>query len=248
MIPVALLAIALLALAWAVIADIDEFRRFQLMEYTHRRQRMILWWVLKYFLLFVGLGVAGLAILGRLDSLWTFPAEFVEAAAAIPAFDIESDSIGFVGGALIGALLGGGILGGVLAARRPEATGLARGVESMLPRNAAETRCTALLSINAGVSEEIFFRLYLPLLFMAVGTGAILAFVLAGLIFALAHAYQGIVGILVTGLVGAVLTIVYLISGSLWLVIAIHVALDLNALVLRPTITRLVRQRAAGRQ
>ncbi|WP_109807811.1 CPBP family intramembrane glutamic endopeptidase [Sphingosinithalassobacter portus] len=245
MIPVALLAIALLALAWAVIADFDEFRRFQLMEYTHRRQRMILWWTLKYFLLFVGMGAAGLAILGRLDNLWVFPADFT---AAIPMFDIESDSIGFIGGAVIGALLGGGILGGALAARRPEATGLASGVESMMPRNGGETRCTALLSINAGVSEEIFFRLYLPLLFMAVGTGAILAFVLAGLLFALAHAYQGFVGIVVTGIVGAVLTIVYLISGSLWLVIAIHVALDLNALVLRPTITRFIRQRAAARQ
>jgi uncharacterized protein len=245
LIALALLAVALVALGWAVNADLGEFRRFLTLEYTHTRQRMFLWWVVKYFLLFVVMPLGGLALLGRLDALWTFPAEFAAVAGAIPTFGIDGDATGFIGGALLGALIGGGVIGGILAARAPEPPPTEQSVMAMMPRNPAETGCTALLSLNAGLGEEIFFRLYLPLLLVAIGMGAGLAFVLAGLLFGFAHLYQGIGGVVVTAVIGAVMAVIYLLSGSLWIAIAVHALIDLNALVLRPAITRTVRNRRA---
>ncbi|QIG78404.1 CPBP family intramembrane glutamic endopeptidase [Stakelama tenebrarum] len=243
MIAVALLVVALIALAWSVNADLDEFRRFQAMEYTHKRQQMYLWWVFKYFLLFVGMGVGGLALLGQLGSLWTLPEEFSPASGVLPA--MEGGITWIVAAAVIGAILAGGVIGGVIAARQMPQPGIPRGVDSLLPRNGGESWRTMLLSINAGVGEEIFFRLYLPLLLIAVGLSAVPAFAVAILLFALSHAYQGAVGIAVTAVIGILLALAYLASGSLWLVIGIHIALDLNALVLRPSLARLIQQRGS---
>ena len=39
-------------------------------------------------------------------------------------------------------------------------------------------------------------------------------------------------------LVGAALTYLYLLTGRLWVVMLVHVAIDLNALILRPWMTR----------
>jgi membrane protease YdiL (CAAX protease family) len=50
----------------------------------------------------------------------------------------------------------------------------------------------------------------------------------------LSHAYQGPIGVLATGVMGALLTAAYLLTGSLVFVIVIHVATDVIGLVLRP--------------
>ncbi|NML07635.1 CPBP family intramembrane metalloprotease [Sphingomonas sp. G-3-2-10] len=119
---------------------------------------------------------------------------------------------------------------------------MAGDVEALLPRNGRETLCGALLSLNAGATEELFFRLYLPLLLVLAGLNPVAAFVVAAIVFGLVHLYQGAAGVLATGVLGAALTLAYLLSGSLALPILLHVAIDLNALVVRPTLTRLMRR------
>jgi membrane protease YdiL (CAAX protease family) len=91
-----------------------------------------------------------------------------------------------------------------------------------------------LLALSAGVSEELFFRLTLPLLFALVfGQGALgLALSLAA--FAALHRHQGVLGMIAVTLVGAWLTYLYLLTGALWVAILLHVLIDLHALVLRP--------------
>jgi hypothetical protein len=44
----------------------------------------------------------------------------------------------------------------------------------------------------------------------------------------MAHAYQGIKGILATGIVGGLFTLVVLISGSLWPAIVLHALVDIE--------------------
>ncbi|RDE04878.1 CPBP family intramembrane glutamic endopeptidase [Sphingomonas aracearum] len=105
---------------------------------------------------------------------------------------------------------------------------------SILPRWREELPAAAFLSLVAGVSEELFFRLVLPVLFALVGGGALAGFVVGTAAFALLHRYQGWRGMLATALVGIVLAVLYLASGQLWVAMAAHAAIDLNALVVRP--------------
>ena len=55
--------------------------------------------------------------------------------------------------------------------------------------------------------------------------------VVAAVAFGLAHAYQGAVGILTTGLLGGVMAALYLQTGSLLLPVLLHAAIDLRFLL-----------------
>ena len=54
------------------------------------------------------------------------------------------------------------------------------------------------------------------------------------MLFGLAHWYQGRLGMLATGVLGAVLTQLYLTTGSLLLPMVLHVLIDLRLLLDRP--------------
>ena len=56
-----------------------------------------------------------------------------------------------------------------------------------------------------------------------------LAVLLGALLFGMAHAYQGTRGVGQTALVGLAMAILYLISGSLWVPMALHAFIDLNS-------------------
>jgi membrane protease YdiL (CAAX protease family) len=95
----------------------------------------------------------------------------------------------------------------------------------LLPRSPAELRGFYAVGITAGIAEEILWRGYL-IPYLAAYMGMTLA-VLAGIVgFGLAHAYQGLASTPRIMLVGAVLTGLYLLSGSLWLPMLLHVLID----------------------
>ena len=50
------------------------------------------------------------------------------------------------------------------------------------------------------------------------------------------HRYQGWVGVIATTALGAVMTGLYLMTGSLWVVMLVHVLVDLNGLVVTPVL------------
>ena len=92
-----------------------------------------------------------------------------------------------------------------------------------------------MVAVSAGIGEELVFRGFGLRLFNHLGvTGALLLF-LTSLVFGLAHIYQGIAGILATAVMGFVLSMAYIISGTLLLPIVIHVLIDLNLLLRRPS-------------
>ena len=100
--------------------------------------------------------------------------------------------------------------------------------EPMLPHTQGELALFRGLAVTAGVCEELLFRGFL-IWYLGQYTGVIQAALLSSLAFGVGHAYQGPRGILVTALIGAFMSAVYLLSGSLLLPMILHVLMDLHA-------------------
>lgn len=95
------------------------------------------------------------------------------------------------------------------------------------PHTRRELAWWAAVSLSAGFSEELICRGYLIWVFRPL-LGLWGASALSLVVFAVAHAYHGAAGALAAGLVGAFLTVVVLISGSLWPAVVIHLLIDLQ--------------------
>jgi len=217
MLKLLLLVLCVAVMWWFVRNDAAEYAAFKRLTTSADRQRFYRRWVVKSFLTLFGTTIVSLLILRQLQALITLPAEFIPLAARLAArmpltrvLD-KSFLIGFASAAAIT-----GILGGVLLAKKTQTSHAVLGdIEPLMPRNSAETGWAALLSLNAGLSEECFFRLLLPLLLAGLLHSPLLAFVIATILFGLMHFYQGVAGVLMTTLVGVVLAGLYLWTGDL---------------------------------
>ena len=98
----------------------------------------------------------------------------------------------------------------------------------LLPHTRTEMIRFVLLSTTAGICEEILFRGFL-LWYLSCLVPVVAAWLAGALLFGMAHAYQGSGGVLRTGLVGAGLVALYLLSGSLWLPMLLHAFVDVNS-------------------
>lgn len=245
-----LLVLCLVPFVWTLRKDSASYRAFKALTHTEDRQRRFRIWTLKSFLLFSGSTFICLALLGQLSALVALPPEFHRLSnffqVTLRSASSSANTISFFSGFGC-ALVAGFVIGIILhrkssrrknkQAHRPVILG---DIAPILPRNWAETAHGALLSLNAGFSEELYFRLLLPLLLAILIGHAIPAFVIAALIFGIAHIYQGIVGVIATTVLGLILTVVYLVTGSIWIAMGVHASIDLIGLVIRPSLTRLV--------
>jgi uncharacterized protein len=104
---------------------------------------------------------------------------------------------------------------------------------ALLPRTRTERHLFALVGITAGVCEEWLYRGFLLAVVAALLPGLPTAglVVVAAVAFGLAHAYQGLSGVLTTGVLGGVLAAVYLQTGSLLLPVVLHAVIDLRFLL-----------------
>jgi len=101
-------------------------------------------------------------------------------------------------------------------------------LREMLPRTRTERNTFYLLSVSAGVCEELIYRgfvfayllHYIPMPWVVV---------LSSVLFGLAHSYQGLKGIPLTGAVGLLLALLYLYTGSIWAPIVLHAAIDIGS-------------------
>jgi uncharacterized protein len=222
--------------------DAADYAAFKLLTQTAGRQRRYRIWTLKSFLIFSGTTLLGLSLLGRLQALALLPPEFSGLAGTLRSslggrhLPGTAFLTGF-GSALLVGIIAGAIIGGLRG--RKTNTVMLGDIEPLMPRNGAETLHTALLSLNAGLSEELFFRLLLPLLLTLLLGNAISACVLAILLFGIIHAYQGWVGVAATTVLGAALTALYVWTGNIWIAAGAHALLDIVGLVIKPSIARL---------
>jgi membrane protease YdiL (CAAX protease family) len=239
----ALLLLACLGvLAWSVWRGARRVARLGEIGVAADRRRALLRRVLvPNVLVFLGGSIAGLAILGDLGCLFHPPRPFFGLMRGAHALL----RVGDIGPMLLGGLVGGActaVVIAVIAAQRHRgqpARPPRRGVAPLLPRDGPETVIAALIATNAGVSEELFFRLLLPLLFTLTIGSATVGFLAAAVLFGIVHLYQGIAGIAATFVLGLVFTGLYIVTGSLAAPIVLHLAIDLMALVVRPTLARL---------
>jgi membrane protease YdiL (CAAX protease family) len=122
---------------------------------------------------------------------------------------------------------------------RPRTYASAKALEAMawfLPWTANERRWFAIVSLTAAVCEELLFRGFLlyylhvfpwhlpltPVLFIAAA------------IFGLQHLYQGGAGTVVTSLMGLLVSLLFLLTGSLLAPMVLHAVMDLRMLVILP--------------
>ncbi len=234
--PNVLLLVTIMSLVWFLKGDLLGYRRIKRLPDTASRQKTYRLWIAKAAIGFVLPAVIGLALLGRLDALVTVPPEFDALRTLLPSLqgDSRAELLGMIGGSALGGL----IIGAVLATRGNWRILKTIGnVGSLLPRNRPEIAHAAAMSIAAGISEELAFRLFLPLLVALVSGSAFVAFGVAVAAFGAMHLYQGRAGVIATTLVGALMAAVYLMTGELWLAMVLHALIDLNSLVLRPMLT-----------
>lgn len=103
-------------------------------------------------------------------------------------------------------------------------------IPGFLPQTATERAVWVLVSLSAGICEEVLFRGFLMQNFLQLGWGmpTVVALVGSSLIFGLAHLYQGVKAVVGSTFGGLMLGLLFLLSGSLLACIALHSLLDLQ--------------------
>ncbi len=202
--------------AWRAGVGARDYETLKAANETSIRQRIMASWVLEGVILF-GLGsVLALYFTGRLPALLQLPSEF---KLPVPV-DTDPRRIRFVGYMICcGLLLGSvGPLATALIQRKktnsaesPQPIRAGAGdFTALYPRNNAEAIWGVLLSLSAGVTEEMMFRVTLPLLLTMTTGNMWLAFALCIPIFGLLHYYQGWNGVAVTSVAALLFTVIYL--------------------------------------
>ena len=216
--------------------DRREYQRFKRYHSTDRRQEMFRKWLRESFTWFGGAAVVILVL------VWQFIPRMLDQVETWPPTRAFRGFLTEGGGLLSGLIIGAAIAFvvvialSVFLARDAEEVPTLGDIHALLPRNRAELKYGWGLSINAGVVEELLFRLALPTLIFGVIGNALVAVVLSVLVFGALHAYQGVWGVVGSLLIGALLMLLFLATGSiLWSIVA-HALFDLRSLVLIPVV------------
>ncbi len=228
-------ALCALLVVRAVKKDRREYSRFKRYRSTLRRQKMYRKWLIDSVRVFGGSSVVTLAL------AWQFVPELLADINSLPwVRALRTD--------VFGSDLALGILFGVIAvivvagvfviflARSVETIPTIGDIHALLPRNRQELRFGAALSINAGIVEELLFRLAVPAVIFGISRNSAAAVLGSLALFGLLHVYQGAAGIIGSTVIGAMLMVIYLASGSILLAIIVHALIDLRSLVLIPMV------------
>ena len=100
-------------------------------------------------------------------------------------------------------------------------------LEWLLPRTARERSLFALLSVSAGVGEELAFRGFLIPALRSAGGSTLVAVLVSSAAFGLMHSYQRVRGALRAGVLGALLAVPFVLTGSILPSMIAHAAFDL---------------------
>ena len=96
-----------------------------------------------------------------------------------------------------------------------------------MPENISQARYFILgVSVSAGICEELLYRGYL-LNLLAETMPNYLAVIVSSLLFGAGHIYQGLSHVFRSAMFGVILSIIYLLTDSIYLVIFLHIFLDM---------------------
>ena len=106
-------------------------------------------------------------------------------------------------------------------------------IQFLIPEDAAGRVVWVLVSFTAGFCEEVGFRGYLMTRLRLIGRfqSWLVPTIVSALIFGACHAYQGWPGFIVLSIYGAMFSLLYIRTGSLWPCIIAHSMQDLGALI-----------------
>lgn len=223
-------------LGWrAATKDRREYQRFKRYHSTQRRQAMYRKW------LFESMGWFGGSTLVVLVIAWDFVPRMLAQVETWPPMEwfrgLHAGSelaSGLIVGGAIGLLIG--VIALVFFGRNSTEVPTIGDIHALLPRNRAELKFGWALSINAGVVEELLFRLAMPVLIFGVFGNALLAISVSLVVFGLLHAYQGVGGVIGSFVIGVILMAVFLATGNILWAILVHALFDLRSLVLIPVV------------
>lgn len=107
-------------------------------------------------------------------------------------------------------------------------------VSALIPRTRVQRRWFALVSITAGICEEVLYRGFFLLVVAALlpSLNEPWLVVAGGVAFGLAHAYQGAAGVISTAVLGGAFSYLFLVTGSLLLPVVLHALIDLRLLAI----------------
>ena len=100
-------------------------------------------------------------------------------------------------------------------------------IDHFLPKSKREFIWFNLLSLSAGICEEIIFRLFM-FSYLLVNTSLVTAFILTNVIFALTHISTNKQNILNAFILGLLFTAIYYLTDNIWLPIILHSSIDVN--------------------
>lgn len=182
-------------------------------------------------------------MLDRPDALGSLPREFAALAAQLPRYTAAN---------LLPPLLVGLTLGLLLVwvrIWRAHRRGSPNSIDAAAPyaaRGRRELLPAVAVALAAGVTEELAFRLTIPLLAARVTGSALAGFALAAAVFVAIHRYQSWPGRVGVALAVVALTALYLSTGALWLAMLVHTVIDISALAIRPWLAGFGRSPADG--
>jgi membrane protease YdiL (CAAX protease family) len=241
---VVLAALFGLLIARAVRKDRKDYQRFKRFDDTADRQKMFRKWLVEAFVTFGGSATVILAL------AWQFVPRLLAAVRGWPIgrwFTAVVGTSGLVPGIALGIAVAivVGTIAVVYAVRTTADVPTIGDIGALLPRNRAELGYGAALSINAGLVEELLFRLAVPALVYGVFGDAVVAVIASVVLFGGLHVYQGAWGILGSMSIGALLMVLYLATGNILVPIIAHALIDLRSLVLIPVVVFRVHTKAA---
>ncbi|MCL2198539.1 MAG: CPBP family intramembrane metalloprotease [Defluviitaleaceae bacterium] len=105
------------------------------------------------------------------------------------------------------------------------------GVGQSLPQTKKEKWLFSILSLSAGICEEIIFRGFLVFLLQAIfpDISILLIILMTSVTFGIFHLYQGFKGVIKTGIFGAFLMCLVLVTDSLIIAMLLHFLLDFSS-------------------
>ena len=187
-----LLVLALAAYGYFFKGDFGRLKALEMMRPPGWRRRRYRIWIAKSCALFAAPAMIALLLLGRLDWIWSMPSVFLPLALSLgypePIFS-EGIAIGLAGGSVIG---GGWTL---LRRRKGKPPAMLGDFGALLPQARDEAWLAAGSAIAAGVTEELYFRLLLPVLIAQLTGSVVAGFAASTILFALAHRYQKWLGV-----------------------------------------------------